>query len=325
MHTILNVVVPLFSLMALGYLSVRVGLLSDAVGDGLARFVFVVAVPVLLFRTLANVSFGNANPLYLWASYFIPVAIVWTIGTLVVRRLTGANHRTGVIAGVSSGFANTAFLALPVLQRAYGDPGLEPLLLIISIHLPVMMIASTLLIERAAALDMKESGEGDPDMPPAPPSLRETARRVIKNLLTNAIVVGILCGLLWRLTGVPLEGHLDEIAKLLGGTAGPLALFALGMSLPRYGLKGDILPAAVVSLLSLVVMPALVWVSTTRLHLPPQWIRSAVITAAAPLGVNAYLLAVYFKAGEKLAATATLMSTVAAVVTMSVWLTILQG
>ena len=162
-------------------------------------------------------------------------------------------------------------------------------------------------------------------MPPAPPSLKETGRRVLRNLLTNAIVVGILCGLAWRATGLPIEGHLDEVAKLLGNTAGPLALFALGMSLPRYGLRGDIVPAIVVSALSLIVMPALAWFFLTRLSLPVSWVRGAVITAASPLGVNAYLLAVYFKAGEKLAATATLISTVASVVTLSLWLSVLSG
>lgn len=319
MQTTLDVIVPIFSLIALGYAAARFGLLSDMVGDGLARFVFVVAVPVLLFRTLATMSFGGANPVFLWLSYFGGVAAAWTLGTLAVRRFLGADHRTGVIAGISSSFANTVFVAIPTLQRAYGDAGLEPLLIIISIHLPVMMIASTLLVERAAALDARDGADLARD--PVPPL--QMARRMAVNLVSNPIVVGIVIGLCWRALSLPLEGPIDEVTRLLGGTAGGLALFSLGMSLTRYGLRGDLPAACLIAGLSLVVMPLCVWLFAREVGLPPLWLKGAVITAAAPAGINAYLFATYFRAGEKLAATTILISTIASVVTLTVWLKIL--
>ena len=318
MQTILDVVVPIFALIAIGYLLARNGLLSEATGDALARYVFVVAVPVLLFRTLANSDFGDASPLVLWLSYFGAVAITWTIATLSVRLFTGADRRTGVIAGISSSFANTVFVAIPALQRAYGDAGLEPLLLIIAIHLPLMMIASTLLIERAAHLDGRDDGTVAPDV-----EIGAALKRIARNLLTNAIVVGILAGVAFRMTGLKIERHIDEITVLIGGTAGPLALISLGMSLTRYGLKGDVLRSAIVAVLSLVVMPGLVYLLGTQLDLPPRWLKGAVVTAASPAGVNAYLIAVYFGSAEKLAATTILVSTILSVFTLSLWLSVL--
>ena len=318
MQTILDVVVPIFALIAIGYLVARTGLLSEATGDALARYVFVVAVPVLLFRTLSKSDFGAASPLTLWLSYFGAVAITWTIATLAVRLFTGADRRTGVVAGISSSFANTVFVAIPALQRAYGDAGLEPLLIIIAIHLPLMMIATTLLIERAAHLDGRDDGTVAPGVEIGP-----ALKRIARNLLTNAIVVGILAGLAFRLTGLKIERHIDEITVLIGGTAGPLALISLGMSLTRYGLKGDVLRSAIVASLSLVVMPGLVYLFGTQLDLPPLWLKGAVVTAASPAGVNAYLIAVYFRSAEKLAATTILVSTVLSVFTVSLWLSVL--
>ena len=318
MQTILNVIVPIFSLIAIGYLMARAKLLTVATGDALARFVFVVAVPLLLFRTLATAEFGAANPLLLWLAYFGAVAITWTAGTLLVRRFTASDHRRGVIAGISASFANTVFVAIPALQRAYGDEGLQPLLLILSIHLPVMMVASSLLIERAAYLDARDKG----DAPPTGSTAR-TLLRVARNLAGNALVIGILAGVAWRLTGLPLPVHLDEVTRLLAGTAGPLALFSLGMSLTRYGLRGDLRSSAIVAALSLLVMPALVFLAGTALALPPLWLKGAVITAASPVGVNAYLLAVHFRSGERLAATTILVSTVLSVITLSLWLIVL--
>ena len=319
MQTIFDIIVPIFGLIAIGALVAYSGLLSQEIGEGLARYVFVIAVPVLLFRTLAQVDFGDANPAYLWLAYFGSVAVAWTLATLLTRALTRCDHRTGVIAGISSSFANTVFVAIPTLDRAYGEAGLEPLLLIISIHLPLMMIASTLLVERAVVLDAKAKGDRRRAM-----TVLETARRVGRNLVTNSIVIGIICGLLWRATGFTLESHLSEITRLIAQTAGPVALFALGMSLPRYGLRGDLLASSILTVISLVVQPAIVWLVTTRLGLPDLWVKGAVLTAAAPAGVNAYLFATYFKVGEKLAATTILLSTMLSVFTLSAWLLILS-
>lgn len=316
MQEILDVVVPIFGLMAVGYLVARFKLLSEATGDALSRYVFVVAVPVLIFRSLAGASFAGANPFCLWGCYFGSVALVWTAGTMIARRLLAADRRKGVVAGISSAFKNTVFVAVPLLQRAYGEAGLEPLLLLISVHLPLMMIASTLLMERAASLDVREAGTGA-----ASPSMKAVLSRVARNLSTNAIVAGIVAGVLWRLTGLGISGPAGEVVTLLGSTAGPVALFSLGMSLTRYGLRGDLRAAALTSALSLVVLPALVW-GVGQFALPPHWLKGAVMTAACPAGVNAYLLAAHFKSGERLASTSILVSTLASVVTLSVWLTL---
>ncbi|RFC63046.1 AEC family transporter [Fulvimarina endophytica] len=319
MQTILDIIVPVFGLIAIGYIAGRVKLLSEEVGRALAQFVFVVAVPCLLFRSLSQASFGDANPLTLWIAYFSSVAIAWALGTVIVRWVAKADHRTGVIAGISASFANTIFVALPTLQRAYGDAGLEPLLVIVAIHLPVMMIASTLMVERAIHLDRRT--ETGPEQSPA--SLLDIARRTGRNLATNSIIIGIVLGLVWRLTGLPLTGHFDEITRLVGSTAGPLALFSLGMSLTRYGLKGDLLSASCIAVISLIVQPGLVWIIGLELGLTDLWLKGAVLTAAAPAGVNAYLFAAYFGTGEKLAATTILLSTILSVITLSGWLIVL--
>ena len=56
MQTILNVVVPIFALIAAAILAARHGPLAASVGDALAKFVFVIAVPALLFRTMATAA-----------------------------------------------------------------------------------------------------------------------------------------------------------------------------------------------------------------------------------------------------------------------------
>ena len=82
-------VAPIFILILVGWTLARTGFLKASVGDGLGEFVFKVAVPMLMFRTLAEADFHGASPFRLWAAYFAGVGITWTVAHLVARHIFG--------------------------------------------------------------------------------------------------------------------------------------------------------------------------------------------------------------------------------------------
>lgn len=116
-------VLPIFVLILTGWLIVRLGYLKPAVGEALGDFVFRVAVPVLLFRTIAEADFKEGSPWPLWVAYFSGVAVTWTIGHLAATLGFGRDARMGVLAGVSSAFANTVFIGLPLFPALSGKTG----------------------------------------------------------------------------------------------------------------------------------------------------------------------------------------------------------
>ncbi|MBB3996291.1 AEC family transporter [Aureimonas pseudogalii] len=319
MSLVLPIIAPIFILIALGTLTAKLKLLPATTGDALSGFVFLVAVPTLMFRTVATADFGEVAPVSLWLSYFAGVVPVYAAGMVLARRLLGADRRGAVIAGVSASFSNLIFVGIPVVERAYGREGLDVLALIVAIHLPTMMTASTLLLERAAARDAAQSGSESA----AEPSIKRTLRQVVRNLSRNALVIGLVLGFAWRFTGLPLEGPHGEVIRLLAGTAGPLALFALGMSLPRYRIRGALLVPSLVTALALVVQPLIV-LGVGAALLPPLWLAVAVTAAACPVGVNAYLFATYFKTGESLAAAVIVVSTVVSAATLTAWIALVH-
>jgi predicted permease len=150
---ILTIVLPVFALIGIGYAAARIGLLDARIGDALGQFVFVIAIPVLIFRTLATSSLDGVSPWGFWIAYFTGVAITWALGTLVVRRGFGRDARAGVIGGISAGFANTVLVGIPLITSIYGEAGLVPLFVLISIHLPVMTVVCSVVMERAAVVD----------------------------------------------------------------------------------------------------------------------------------------------------------------------------
>lgn len=306
----------MFGLIGLGWLSVHSGYLKLETGDGLVDFVFRIAVPLLIFRTIATADFTGAQPWSLWASYFSGILVSWILGTLIVRNVFHRDARAGVVGGVSAAFSNTVLIGIPLALTAYGEEGAAAIFLLISIHLPVMMLASTLLQQRAMRLDGLDDKKS---------SLTDTLRNVFVSLAKNPIVVCIFGGGLWYLLDLPLTGLAETLIERLGAVAGTLALFAMGMSLRRYEVSGNILPAIFLSVIKLSVMPAVVLLAALYVFpLPDIWVKAMVVTAACPAGVNTFLIATHFKTGQALASNTITISTGLGVGTVALWLYIVE-
>src|SRR5215212_10665574 len=143
----LAIVLPVFGLIGLGYAARRLGLVSDATGEGLSDFVFTFSVPCLIFRTLARAELPAVQPWGYWIAYFAAVAIVWALASLAAGRFFHVGRTEAVVAGFAAGQANTVLVGIPMILKAYGDEGAVPLFLLIAVHLPVTMTLGTLLAE----------------------------------------------------------------------------------------------------------------------------------------------------------------------------------
>jgi malonate transporter and related proteins len=309
MTAIAQDVLPIFILILFGFLLVRLKILSAEIGDGLGDFVFKVAVPMLLFRTIANADFHGASPFRLWISYFAGVLVAWAIGHLIATRLFGRDQREGVLAGVSSAFANNVFIGLPLVERTVGPEGIVAMSILLAVHLPLMMIAGTLLMERA-----EQTTSGQPSQ-----GVIAVSRQVGLNLLRNPLVVGLIAGMLVQLIGGPLPKMFDGLVGQVAGMAAPAALISLGMTLNKYGMLGNVRIAGTISAVKLVVMPAAVWLSSHLLGLSPQWTAALVLTSSVPTGINAWLIANRFGVGQGLAASVITLSTAVGVLSVSLW------
>ena len=78
------------------------------------------------------------------------VIVTWTAGHLVTTRVFGRDSKAGVVGGVSSAFSNLVLLGIPFMLGVFGQKGFEELSLLISVHLPTMLMASIILFELIA-------------------------------------------------------------------------------------------------------------------------------------------------------------------------------
>jgi predicted permease len=313
MQQILSIVLPVFGLVGIGYALAATKLLGEAVGDGLSEFVFVVAIPLLILHIVATADLGGISAWRLWFSFFGAFAISWALGSILTRRIFGHDARAGLVAGLSAGYGNTTLIGIPLALAAFGVEGSVPMALIIAVQLPVMMTAVALLMVRAERLDGVTRSGG---------SARAIVESISRNLVTNPIIIGLAAGLAWRVSGIPFGGLPGDLVTRLAAVASPLALFAMGMSLRKYGIGGHISPALILGVLKLIVMPGLVLVIAQLVGLPAIPTKVAVIAAACPTGVTPFLIAGRFNTGEGLASNTIMLSTLAAVASVGLWLNI---
>ena len=301
-----------FGLVGLGYVAGWTGLLRPQVGDALADFAIVVAVPALLFRTMVGMDFAGAAPWAMWAAYFSAIPLVWLAGHLAATRLFGREVAAGVVAGVASSFSNLLLLGLPFVQGVFGRPGVEILSLVLAIHLPIMMAASIVMFEWV------RRGEGKATSPVT------VLRTFLRNLFSNPLIVGILAGLAWRATGAAMPALGGRFIDAFAGIAGTVALFSMGLGLRKFGISGNVKPALVLAMVKLMLMPALVLATVLIAGLPPFMAKVMVVAASMPTGVNPYLIASRFGTGQVLASNTMTVSTILAAMTTGLWLAIAQ-
>lgn len=306
----------IFSIIMLGYIFARLKILSDTTGDGLADFVFVVSTPLLLFRTMITADFQSSNPWELWLVYFTGVVVAWIAAHCGIRMMFGRDRRAGVVAGVTGAFSNLVFLGMPLMLGIYGQEGLVIISLIISVHMPLMMAASLMLNEWALRKDGIITGET---------GLHHTIFKFFTTLLRNPLVIGILSGWLVRLSGFGIPELPMQLISMLADVSGPLALFAMGMGLKKFGISGNVLAAGVNASFKLMLMPAVVFAMAWLIGLPPLTAKVAITAAALPSGVNSYLIATRFGVGQGLASTSMVLATAASALTLAMWIALAQS
>ena len=314
MLEIFYIVFPIFALIAIGYLLILSGLIKPDVGAALSKFVFTVPLPLLMFRSLATSNLSEQTPWLLWGAFFLSMFATWALGMVMIRFVFRRSGPVLAVAGLSAGFSNLVLLGVPVLSGVFGDEALVPLVMLLTLHLPLMTFASSLMVEYYG---LEEGSRFN---------LGSVFLKVGKGLIRNPIIIGILCGGAWGVSGLPIPGLASSVIDRIVPISVPLALMSMGMSMHSYGLRGDIVPGIAMALLKTVVFPAIfLLLASTVLPLPTQWVAFILVAASSPTGVNAYLLANHFGVGHRLSANTITLGVMMSLVTLPFWISIAHG
>lgn len=304
MEIVLQIILPIFGVVALGYGSTRLGWFGDQAETGLAKFVFDFAVPLMLLRSLATAELPETVPWGYFASYYLSAVAIFLLGFGLARWAFGRTYGGQVITGFGFAFGNTVLLGLPLILTTFGEEAALPFFILLSIHGLSFFTLVTLLLETDRSAQQQGSAR---------------LRQVGRALVTNPLLLGIFVGLGFNLGPIPLPGPIEAICALMQQAVTPCALFSLGASLTRYGIAGRLGQSVLLVLAKTVIMPTLVYFLATRVFaIEPLWTMVAVMMAAQPTGVMTYLFAKKYEVGQAIATTSIFLSTAFSMVSLSV-------
>jgi predicted permease len=303
MEIFLTVALPIFALICSGYGAHRLGLLTEEAGAGLDRFVYYFALPVLLFDRMAS---APANRLLVWpflGAYLLAGLAVYGLAFAAARYLSGRSTGGAALDAQGAVFGNVGYIGLPLAQAAAGKAALIPMAVALTLDHAFFVPLTLALL---AAGNGRAGGRAG------------AVAAAVGNLARNPLVVAILAGALLSATGFALPPALRAFAALLGGAAGPCALFAVGAALARRSARGSAAEGGLMTVFKLGLHPLAMWVTMNWVFdVQPMWASVAVLAAALPLAEDAVALARRFGDSEQAASTAFVLSTLASLVTVS--------
>lgn len=307
---ILEIIFPLLAIALTGYITAKRNYISAKDGDSLAKVVFSVIIPSLLFINTAKATFPPSLPGDFLFSYYAGALLVFVISVGLAKSIFGYSSAEQSVFAMGATYSNAVIVGIPVCAYAIGDATLLPLFIIVSLHNLVLFTTAIIFAER--------------DTLSASTFVANVAD-ILKQLLSSPITGSLIAGAVVNIAGIPIFKPLDEAISLMSGAAIPCALFVLGSSLSRYSMHGHLAPACVIVVLKLLLLPLLVWILAFRVFtLDPVWAATALLTAAMPTGINAYIVSHKYRACEATIASGIVASTLCSILTLSLLIAYLK-
>ena len=311
MQALIDVILPVFLVIGLGYALVWCKFLNDSAIDGLMKFAQNVAVPCLLFKALAEIDLTTGFDPKLLSSFYAGALTCFCLDLFGGRYVFGRTWEDSVAIGFCALFSNSLLLGLAITQQAYGTgDALAGNYAIIALHSPFCYGVGITVMELVRA-----RGAGT--------SLARLPKTVLRAMFSNILIIAITLGFFFNLAGLNLPASFQSALDMIVRTALPVALFALGGILYRYRPEGDLRVIFFVCALALILHPAITFTLSAWSGVSATGMRSAVVTSAMAPGVNAYVFASMYQRAQRVAASVVLIATGLTLFTAWFWLSIL--
>lgn len=303
----LNATLPIFLTMVLGWVFHRVGLMDEGFTDKLNKFVFRVALPVLLFQDLATVDFSQVWDirfvLFCFLSTLICIAAVTALSFLLKDRSIQGEF---IQAAYRS---SAAILGIAFIQNIYGNSGMAPLMIVATVPLYNVMAV--------AVLSVMSPKRGKMD--------RTLLINTLKGILTNPIILGIAAGILWSVLKLPMPAILAKTVSNVAVLATPLGLMSLGAAFQWQQASSRLKPALAATFIKLVALVAIFLPIAVNLGFREEKLIAILVMLGSSSTVSSYIMAKNMGHEGVLTSSAIMLTTLFSAFTLTGWLFLLKS
>ncbi|MGN0161232.1 MAG: AEC family transporter [Lachnospiraceae bacterium] len=302
----LNATVPIFLLMVLGYMFMKLHIFDEHFTKKMNSFVFKIALPVLVFQDLSQEDFFAV-----WDGSYIMfcfIASLLSIGIAIGLSFCFKDKSIQGEFAQSSYRSSAALLGIGFIQNIYGTSGMSPLMIIGTV--PLYNVMAVILLSF-----LKPERER---------INKNLIKKTLKGIVTNPIIIGIATGMLWSLLRIPQPVIMVKTVKYISNLATPLGLMALGASFEPKKAANTLKPAILASVLKLVVFAALFLPIAVHIGYTTDKLVAVLVMLASPTTVSSFVMAKSMGHEGTVSSNTVMITTFFSAFTLTLWLYILR-
>ena len=304
----INVTMPIFLVMVIGYILKQIGMLNDNFVTVANKFNFKVTLPFMLFKDIAGVDIKAVFDI----KYVLFCAIVSTICFWVVWGTAKLLVRDKTIRGafVQSSFrGSAAVMGLAFIQNIYGSSAMGPLMIVSAVPLYNIFSVIVLTFEANDSTGIDKKAK---------------IRQAGINICKNPIILSILAGLIVGLFGIQFPTLVNKTISNVAQMATPLALITIGAGFEGRKALAKIAPTMVASTIKLVLQPLVFLPVAAWMGFSGEKMIAILIMLASPTTPSCYIMAKSMNNDEVLTASVIVTTTLMAAFTLTGWIFLLK-
>ena len=302
---IFNQIIFLSILVGIGVLSTKLKVINESVKDGIAKLIFQITLPLLIFTSVARIDLTpeiirNSGLLFFYT--YLALLIMFIVGT-VFSRLTKLNGNQGAVFINHHMFGNIVFLGFPLMDALF--PGGEAML-----YASIYLLASNTTMWTLGVWVFLKGNNGP-------------RKDVIKNLI-NPNIIALILGLAVMFSGLKIPDLIYDPFSGVGKTTIYLSMLYIGAMLAYMPIRGALKKFHVylVSFNKLILLPVIL---TIVIYTLAEWLtpnfgltarKVLIMEASMPCMAIVVVLAKRFNSDDALATENVFVSTIASLLTL---------
>ncbi len=308
-----NVVGPLFFLMALGYICRQIRFVSDAFLTETNRFVFKLSLPLMLFENIRSAIGGDFSDPRLVAVAVLGILAVIAISTLIILPLV---KRPGQRGAMIQGIYRSNFLiyGFPLVTKMFGEEALGPLSLLLAVSIPLFNVAAVIIL---TIFSEKQSQK--------PKNRRDTFKLLGLSIIRNPLIIGCAAGTLFGLLHIELPVILGQPLQELSHIATPLGLFVMGGEFRFKSLHHNLLKVVCASVARLIIVPLIAMIICVNMGFRGAELSVLLCLFGTPSAVAGFVMADSMGCDGRLAGQIVVLTTTCSCITIFLFILVMKN
>ena len=300
----LNVVLPLFLTVALGYFIKRIKLIDKHTLKVMNNVTFKIFLPTLLFYNVYKTNLDGVFNIKLMI--FAPSSIVISclFMCIIIPLIEKENARRGVL--IQTIFrSNFVLFGMPVVISLFGDDAIGITSLLIAVVVSTFNFLAVIVLEifRGGHINIKA---------------------IIKGIAKNPLIIASALGLMALFINIKLPVFMETAIQDISKIATPLALVILGGEFEFSRLKGNIRNIFIGVFGRLIFIPSIFIPISIAMGFRDIELASVLIMFSAPTAVSSFTMAEQMGADSELAGQLVVFTTAISIVTIFLWVLLIK-